>query len=123
MSKTALTLYVEDDRKLGFAIRETAMAHNWPSVQLCRTLAEARQSLTQETEYGRIVLDVALLDGVGTDLLPDLAQAEFLGDIIIVSGIIEKDWTDDVLARAAECGLSIRFLEKTGNWVKEAFGR
>ena len=114
------TLYVENDIKLGWAIQEVATARGYPPIRVCLTLTEARRSLLED-EYDRIILDVALLDGVGTDLLPDLADAGFRGEIIVVSGVIRKDWMKEVLATALACGLSIRFLEKVGDWVEEAF--
>lgn len=82
-------LLLEDDVTLGSGIR---LALQGPAVeiQLCRTLAEARNALAQNN-YDLLILDVNLPDGSGLALLEEVRKTGNLPVILLTANDLEMD--------------------------------
>ena len=82
-------LLLEDDITLGSGIR---MALQSPSVQitLCRTLAQAQNTLAQNS-YDLLILDINLPDGSGLQLLEQVRKISHVPVILLTANDLEMD--------------------------------
>lgn len=77
-------LIVEDSERLASTLREVFLARA-VKISLAGGLAAARDILSRE-QPDAIILDVALPDGDGASLLPDIRALESLPHVIAISG-------------------------------------
>jgi DNA-binding response OmpR family regulator len=84
-------LLVEDDRNLSHVFSRLLEAHDLTPLA-CRTLAEAREAI-RDTVPALVMLDLALPDGNGLDLIEDLRQHPDLIDVpvVVVTGHKEHE--------------------------------
>ena len=82
-------LLLEDDITLGSGIR---LALQNPSIQitLCRTLAQARNALAQNS-YDLLILDINLPDGSGLELLEQVRKTSHVPVILLTANDLEMD--------------------------------
>ena len=115
----AAVLIVDDS----LAIRELVtkvLSEQGHQVFTAATLPQARDWLWA-IRFDCVILDILLDGDSGLDLLPDLIDMDYKGKVVIVSGYAKNEVARDILYKVANCGLSVHFLEKTGNWVEEVF--
>ena len=82
-------LLLEDDITLGSGIR---LALQNPSIQitLCRTLAQAQNTLAQNS-YDLLILDINLPDGSGLELLEQVRKTSRVPVILLTANDLEMD--------------------------------
>lgn len=82
-------LIVEDDLALGqglaLGLRSDAL-----SITLCATLADAREAL-QTTSFQLAILDIALPDGSGLDLMKEIKTIEHIPVLLLTANDMETD--------------------------------
>ncbi|HTL13374.1 MAG TPA: response regulator [Bdellovibrionota bacterium] len=76
-------LWVEDDPVLVAAVRPVLRVHH--EVDAVSTLAEARKRLAGST-YDAVLLDQALPDGEGVDLIPEIKRRSPTTGVLVVTG-------------------------------------
>jgi len=82
-------LLLEDDTALGDGVK---MALHGPSVEvrLCRTLAQARQALPEDS-FDLLILDVNLPDGSGLEFLKQVRRESAVPVIVLTAKDLEMD--------------------------------
>lgn len=82
-------LLLEDDTALGNGIRLALQSQN-TKIQLCRTLADA-QNILSEHLFDLLILDVNLPDGSGLDLLAKVRLTSSVPVILLTANDMEMD--------------------------------
>lgn len=82
-------LLLEDDTTLGNGIR-LALQSTSVQITLCRTLAQARNALA-DNSYDLLILDVNLPDGSGLDLLEQVRNTSPVPVILLTANDLEMD--------------------------------
>lgn len=98
-------LVLEDDQLLGLTLAEVLARHE-VEPRWCRTVAEARASLSEERrrfDPGLLVLDVVLPDGTSLELLREVHGRSRLPAVVAISGAATPEHSFELARLGVQC--------------------